>query len=132
MNLPKFSVENNVLLTIVLVTVLVLGTFSIARLPQEQFSEVPFFWVNIAVPFPGVSSGDIERSVVVKIEREMQGLDSLKRIQSVASDGLAIVRVEFDDGISNEEFARLFQDVRTRFSRVDLPDGNLPALVNDF
>ncbi|MCK7508753.1 MAG: efflux RND transporter permease subunit [Desulfobacterales bacterium] len=92
MNLPKFSTENSVLLTIVLVTVLVLGTFSIARMPQEQFSEVPFFWVNIAVPYPGVSAGDIERSVVVKIEREMQGIDSLKQIQSVASDGLAIVR----------------------------------------
>ncbi len=132
MNLPKFSTENNVLLTIVLVTVLVLGTFSIARMPQEQFSEVPFFWVNIAVPFPGVSAGDIERSVVVKIEREMQGIDNLKQIQSVASDGLAIVRVEFDDGISNDEFDRLFQDVRTRFGRVELPDGTLQALVDDF
>ncbi len=132
MNLPKFSTENSVLLTIVLVTVLVLGTFSIARMPQEQFSEVPFFWVNIAVPYPGVSAGDIERSVVVKVEREMQGLDSLKRIQSVASDGLAIVRVEFDDGISNDDFDRLFQDVRTRFGRVELPDGTLQALVDDF
>ncbi|HSV56223.1 MAG TPA: efflux RND transporter permease subunit, partial [Magnetospirillaceae bacterium] len=132
MNLPKFSTENSVLLTIVLVTVLVLGIFSIARMPQEQFSEVPFFWVNIMVPYPGVSAGDIERSVVVKIEREIQGIDSLKQIQSVASDGLAIVRVEFDDGISNDEFDRLFQDVRTRFSRVELPEGTLQAVVDDF
>lgn len=132
MNLPKFSTENNVLLSIILVTILVLGTFSIARMPQEQFSEVPFFWVNIAVPYPGVSAGDIERSVVVKIEQEMQGIDSLKQIQSVASDGLAIVRVEFDDGISNDEFESLFQDVRTRFTRVELPDGTLQALVDDF
>ena len=132
MNLPKFSTENSVLLTIVLATVLVLGGFSVARIPQEQFSEVPFFWVNIVVPYPGVSASDIERSVIVKVEREMQGVDSLKQIQSVASDGLAVVRVEFDDGISNDEFDRLFQDVRTRFSRVELPDGTLQALVDDF
>lgn len=132
MNIPKFSTENKVLLTIVLVTLLILGMFSIARMPQEQFSEVPFFWVNIAVPYPGVSSSDIERSIVLKVEREMQGLDKLKQIQSVASDGLAVVRVEFDDGISNAEFSRLFQDVRTRFSRVELPDGTLQALVDDF
>jgi multidrug efflux pump subunit AcrB len=131
-NLPKFSTENTVLLTIVLITVLVLGGFSIARMPQEQFSEVPFFWVNVIVPFPGASASDIEQSVTVKVEREMQGINSLKQIQSVTSDGLSVVRVEFDDGISNDEFERLFQDVRTRLARVNLPDGSLQALADDF
>ena len=132
MNLPKFSTENTVLLTIVLITVLVLGSFSVLRMPQEQFSEVPFFWVNVVVPYPGASASDIEQSVTIKIEREMQGLDSLKQIQSVTGDGLAVVRVEFDDGISNDEFARLFQDVRSRLSRVSLPDGALQAQADDF
>ncbi|MDX9898688.1 MAG: efflux RND transporter permease subunit [Spirochaetia bacterium] len=132
MNLPKFSTENTVLLSIVLVTVLVLGGFSVARMPQEQFSEVPFFWANIIVPYPGASSSDIEQSVTVKVEREMQGLKNLKQVQSVTSDGLAVIRVEFDDGISNDEFERLFQDVRTRLGKVGLPDGALQPLVDDF
>ena len=88
MSLPGFSTENTVLLTIVLITVLVLGNFSVLRMPQEQFSEVPFFWVNVVVPYPGASASDIEQSVTVKIEREMQGLDSLKQIQSVTGGGL--------------------------------------------
>lgn len=116
MNLPKFSTENTVLLSIVLITILALGAFSIARMPQEQFSEVPFFWVNVVVPFPGATAEDIERSVTIKVEQAMQGLKSLKQIQSVTSDGLSVTRVEFDDGISNDEFERLFQDVRTRVS----------------
>lgn len=132
MNLPKFSIDNHVLLNIVLVTLLALGAISISRLPQEQFSEVPFFWVNIAVPYPGASADDIERSVTVKIEQEMQGIDKLKQIQSVTSSGLAIVRVEFDDGITTSQFERLFQDVSTRFSRVSLPDGTLQAVISDF
>lgn len=132
MNLPKFSTENTVLLTIVLVTLLALGGFSVARMPQEQYSEVPFFWVNIVVPYPGASSSDIEQSVTVKVEREMQGLKSLKRVQSVTSDGLSVVRVEFDDGISNDEFERLFQDARTRLARVSLPDGALQPEAADF
>ena len=132
MNLPKFSIENTVLLSIVLITVLVLGSFSVLRMPQEQFSEVPFFWVNVVVPYPGASASDIEQSVTIKVEQEMQGLDSLKQIQSVTGDGLAVIRVEFDDGISNDEFARLFQDVRSRLSRVILPDGALQAQASDF
>ncbi|GAB1458143.1 hypothetical protein MASR2M48_34510 [Spirochaetota bacterium] len=131
MNLPKFSTENTVLLSIVLVTVLVLGGFSVARMPQEQFSEVPM-QIAVIVPYPGASSSDIEQSVTVKVEREMQGLKNLKQVQSVTSDGLAVIRVEFDDGISNDEFERLFQDVRTRLGKVGLPDGALQPLVDDF
>ena len=128
----KFSVRNPVLVNILMVTILVLGFFGLIRLPQEQFSEVPFFWVNIIVPYPGVSAEDIEKSVIVPIEEEMQGIEDLKQIQSVSSEGLAVVRVEFDDGISNEKFSTLFQDVRTRFGRVDLPEGTLKEIIDDF
>lgn len=132
MNIGTFSVRNPVLVNIAIVTILVLGAFSLQRLPREQFSEVPFFWVNIIVPYPGVSAEDIEKTVTISVENEMQGIDRLKQIQSVTSEGLSVVRVEFDDGISNDEFDRLFQDARTRFSRVVLPDGTLPALIDDF
>ena len=132
MNIGRFSVSNNVLLTILMITLIILGVFSMFQLPREQFSEVPFYWANIIVPYPGVSAEDVEAGVTVKIENEMDGLDELKRIQSVSSEGLSIVRVEFDDGISEQQFRTLFQDVQTRFSRVDLPDGTLNAVIDDF
>ena len=132
MNIGKFSVRNPVLINILIISILIFGLFSLHRLPREQFSEVPFFWVNIIIPYPGVSAEDIEKAVTVPVENEMQGIDQLKRIQSVSSEGLSIIRVEFDDGISNSEFISLFQDARTRFSKVVLPDGTLPALIDDF
>ncbi len=132
MNIGKFSVSNNVLLTILMVTLLVLGAFSMLQLPREQFSEVPFYWANIIVPYPGVSAEDVEASVTIRIENEMDGLDDLKRIQSVSSEGLCVIRIEFDDGIDDRQFKTLFQDVQTRLSGVDLPDGTLNPLVDDF
>ena len=69
MNFGKFSVNNSVLVNILMIAVLVLGALSLSRLPREQFSEVPFFWVNIAVPYPGVSAEDVEKSVTIKIKR---------------------------------------------------------------
>ena len=132
MNIGRFSVSNNVFLTVLMISLLVLGAFSMLQLPLEQFSEVPFYWVNIIVPYPGVSSEDVESSVSVKIENEMDGLDFLKRIQSVSSEGLSVVRVEFSDGISDQQFRTLYQDVQTRLARVNLPDGTLEPLVDDF
>jgi len=132
MNFGKFSVNNSVLINILMIAVLVLGALSLSRLPREQFSEVPFFWVNIAVPYPGVSAEDVEKSVTIKIENEMNGLDKLDEIVSITQEGLSIVRVEFDSGISNDEFDRLYQEVQTRFSKVDLPDGTLTPFIDDF
>jgi len=132
MTIGKFSVSNNVLLTILMVTLLILGAFSMLQLPREQFSEVPFYWANIIVPYPGVAAEDVESSITVKVENEMNGLNDLERIQSVSSEGLSVVRVEFDDGINDQQFRTLFQDVQTRLSRVDLPEGALTPLVDDF
>jgi len=132
MSVGSLSVRNPVLINILMVTLLVLGLFSVIRLPKEQFAEVPFYWVNITVPYPGVSAEDVEEAVTVEIEREMESLDELKRIQSVTREGLSLVRVEFDDGISNEKFERLYQEVQTRFSNVSLPDGTLDARLDDF
>jgi multidrug efflux pump subunit AcrB len=132
MNPGRFSVNNTVLVNILMVTFLVLGAFSLTRLPREQFAEVPFFWANILVPYPGVSAEDVEKTVTVKIENAFQGLKKVKQITSVTREGLALVRVEFEDGISNAEFARLFQEVQTKFGNVDLPAGTLAADIDEF
>ncbi len=112
MTIGRFSVTHTVLINILMVTILALGVFSLIRLPQEQFAEVPFFWVNVIVPYPGVSAEDMESSVTIPVENQFQGISRLKRISSTTSEGLSVVRVEFDDGISNDEFRTLYQERR--------------------
>lgn len=128
----KFSVTKPVLFNILMITVLALGLFSLISLPQEQFAEVPFYWVNVIVPYPGVAAEDMEASVTIPVENAFQGMDRLKQISSTTSEGLSVVRVEFDDGIDDQLFKALFQDAQTRFSQVTLPDGTLPAILDDF
>ncbi|MDZ7795429.1 MAG: efflux RND transporter permease subunit [Spirochaetia bacterium] len=132
MSIGSFSVRNPVLINILMVTLLVLGVFSVARLPKEQFSEVPFYWANIVVPYPGVSAEDVEETVTIPIENQYKDIEKLKRIQSVTSEGLSLVRIEFDDGISSREFDKLFQDVQTRFGKISLPEGTRQEEIDDF
>lgn len=132
MSIGSFSVRNPVLLNILMVSVLVLGWLSLSRLPREQFSEVPFYWVIINVPYPGTSPFDIERTVAVPIENQMEGLPRVKEIQSIIREGLAVVQVQFEEGMSREEFASLYSEVQTRFGRVELPEGTLEPVISDF
>ncbi|MCA1755304.1 MAG: efflux RND transporter permease subunit, partial [Spirochaeta sp.] len=132
MSIGKFSVANSVLVTIATVVILVLGLFSLRNLPQEQFSEVPFFSVNITVPYPGVAAEDVERNVTIPIEDEMQGLDRLDEVRSVSDEGISVVTLGFEQGVGPGEFDSLFQQVRNRFSNVNLPEGTLQASIEDF
>ncbi|NBK20699.1 MAG: efflux RND transporter permease subunit [Spirochaetia bacterium] len=131
-SIGRFSVTKPVLVNVLMITVLTLGILSLVRLPQEQFAEIPFFWVNVIVPYPGVGAEDLESSVTIPVENAFQGIDKLKKISSTTSEGLSVVRVEFDDGISKQEFKSLYQDAQTRFSQVSLPDGILTPIVDDF
>lgn len=132
MTIGSISVRNPVLVNLLMVLILIAGFFSLTRLPREQFAEVPFYFVNIVVPYPGVSAEDIEQSVTVRIENEMAGLDKLDEIQSVTTDGLARVTLQFDQGIGNDEFRSLFQDVQNRFSTISLPAGVLQPSISEF
>ncbi len=132
MSIGRFSVSNPVLVNILMVVILALGAVSVSRLPQEQFAEVPFYFVNITVPYPGVSAEDIERSVTVKVENEMSGLENLDQISSVSVEGLSQVLIQFDQGIDRPEFERLFQEIQNRFANVELPDDVLQESIEEF
>ena len=132
MTIGSFSVKNPVLINIVMVFVLVIGVVSVLRLPREQFSEIPFFFVFITVPYPGVAAEDVEQSVTVPIENEIAGLDSIDQVRSFTSEGFSQVQIQFDQGIDDDEFAALLQEVRNRFANLELPDGTLQATIDDF
>lgn len=132
MTIGSFSVRNSVLINILTVLILVAGLFSLNRLPQEQFAEIPFYFVNIIVPYPGVSAEDIEQNVTLRVENAMAGLQDLNEIQSTTTEGLSRVTLQFDQGLTDDEFRTRFQDVQNRFTNVDLPDGTLNATIDDF
>ncbi len=132
MNIGRFSVRNPVFLNILMVSLLALGALSLSRMPREQFSEVPFYWAVVTVPFPGASAEDVESLLTTAIENELQGIDRMDALRSVSEEGFCTVRVEFESNLDTDEFERLFQEVRTRFYNVTLPDGAGEGRVSDF
>jgi hypothetical protein len=132
MNIGKLSTANSVFVNIVTITLLLLGLLSVYRLPREQFVEVPFYWVIISVRYSGAPADEIEKTVTIKLEQELKNLPQLKRIQSSTTEGFALLRLEFRDGISSEEFGRLYQEAITRAGKVTLPTGADKPQIKDF
>ncbi len=132
MNLGRFSVKNPVLINISMIAILLLGIVSFLRLPRELESDVAFSWVFIAIPYPGVSAEEIEKNITIKVEDEISDVDKIKRIRSTTYEGLCFLQVEFEDDISDDEFRRVYQDLRAEFDKVPLPDDALDPQIDDF
>jgi multidrug efflux pump len=107
-------------LTMMVVLVLA-GLWSYVSIPKEADPDiqVPVFYVSI--PLQGISPEDSERLLIKPMEAELRGLDGLKEITSIASQGHASIILEFNTGIDQDAAA---QKVR---EKVDLAKAELPS-----
>jgi multidrug efflux pump len=106
---------------VLMVALLVAGVFSYINIPKEDSPDidVPIFYVSIAQQ--GISPEDAERLLVRPMETELRGLDGLKEITAIASEGHAGIVLEFDISFDKDE---ALADVR---DKVDAAKGELPA-----
>ncbi|WP_422375873.1 efflux RND transporter permease subunit [Roseibium sp.] len=106
---------------VLMLALLVAGVFSYISIPKEDSPDidVPVFYVSIAQQ--GISPEDAERLLIRPMETELRGLDGLKEITAIASEGHAGIVLEFDISFDKDE---AMADVR---DKVDTAKGELPA-----
>lgn len=100
---------------------IIIGVYCYIMLPRESDPDITIPNVFISTSYRGVSPTDIETSVTIEIEKKLKGLDGLKKIQSVSSEGLSSINVEF---ITDIDIDQALQDVK---DKVDEALGELPT-----
>lgn len=121
MNLPEFSVKKPITMTMIIVSVIVLGILGLKRLPLTFLPEFSSQSLRISVPYPSSSPQEVERLITRPIEDIMGTLAHLERISSTSSANESNVRLEFTPG-TDMDMASV--EVRDRLDRVraQLPD----------
>jgi len=116
------SVENPVLVNILMAMIIIVGIFAFLELPRELISEVKFNWVMIIVPYPGASSEEVEQLVVIPIEEEIQDVPDITEIVSTSSEGSGFIMAKF--GTIDDELFRIRKlDIQSEVEKVpNLPD----------
>lgn len=111
-------------MTLMLV-IIAAGVMSYIAIPKEANPDidVPVFYVSVGQN--GVSPEDAERLLVRPLETQLQGLDGLKEITAIASEGHAGVVLEFDIAFDKDE---AMADVRDRVSRAQ---AEMPTEANE-
>jgi multidrug efflux pump subunit AcrB len=114
------AVTNRISVLVLAAMILVFGMYSYSTLPRESSPDITIPYVFVSTYYKGVSSSDIESSITTQIEKKLKGLDQVKKIQSVSSEGLSQINIEFLPGTDIDDVLQKVKD-KVDESKNDLP-----------
>lgn len=97
-NIIRWFITNTVAANLLMVFILIAGFFTLSRLRMEVFPDITIPIINVSVIYPGASPEDIEESICVKVEEQVQGINGLKRITSSSNEGYGSINIEVENG----------------------------------
>jgi HAE1 family hydrophobic/amphiphilic exporter-1 len=117
-------IHRPVLSTVISLIIVFLGGISLTRLPVTQFPNISPPKVNITAEYPGANGELMIKSVIIPLERAINGVPGMKYIASDAgNDGACSIQVVFELGTDPNTAAVNVQN------RVASVTNKLPPLV---
>ncbi len=132
-NLSEWAITHRAL---VLFTILVLGVAGALSYLKLGRAEDPSFTIKVMVvnvAWPGATASEIQEQVADKIEKKLQELPYLDRVESYAQPGIAFIQVILSDRTPPAQVKDLWYQVRKKVSdiRGELPAGIIGPRFND-
>ncbi len=124
MAIYKTAINKPITTGLIFVAVIVLGLFSLSRLPIDQMPEMDPPYVTVMTTYAGANASEIETNITKIVENSLNSVDGLKNITSTSKDNISVVSLEFEWGSDIDE---ALNDIR---SFVDLLYDNLPDGVS--
>jgi len=115
------AVKKSLTVSVLAVLLIIFGVYCYKILPRESDPDITIPNVFVSTSYRGVSPTDIEATITIEIEKKLKGLDGLKTIKSVSSQGLSSINIEF---ITGTDIDKALQDVK---DKVDEALGELPG-----
>lgn len=124
MSLYETAVRKPVTTILVFVALIILGVFSLAKLPIDLYPEFQSNSIMVLTTYSGANSSDVETNVTKPLENVLNGVSNLKHISSRNKEGISIISLEFVEGV---DIAEATNDVR---DKLDMIANRLPEDVS--
>ena len=124
MAIYKTAIQKPITTGLIFVAVIIIGLFSLTRLPIDQLPEMDPPYITVMTTYAGANASEIETNITKLIENAVNSVDGLKNLTSTSKDNISVVTMEFEWGMNLDE---ALNDIR---SYVDLVYDNLPDGVS--
>ncbi len=110
MNLPALAVRRPITTFMILISVVVLGGLSAARLPLAFLPTLDIPFVAVIVPYPNSNPTQIEKAIARPLEEAFATLPDVKRMRSTSNADGCEVFMEFDWGLELDVIRTLVRE----------------------
>ncbi len=131
MSLYGAAVKRPIMTTLCFVAVVILGLFSLVKLPIDLLPDIETNTIMVITMYPGASAEDIEQNVTKPLENTLNSVEHLKHISSNSRENTSVITLEFEFGYDIDV---LTNDVRDKLDMVEssLPDGIMNPIIFKF
>ena len=128
MSMYEGAVKRPIMTTLCFVAVMILGLFSLSKLPVDLYPDIETNTILVITTYPGASASDIENNVTRPLENTLNAVEHLKHITSQSRENTSVITLEFEYGYDIEVMTN---DVRDKLDMISsmLPDeANTPII----
>ncbi|MGB0417723.1 MAG: efflux RND transporter permease subunit, partial [Acholeplasmataceae bacterium] len=118
--MSKYSVKRPITVLMGVLIIIVLGLFSITRLPLTLFPEVNLPFVVTVTSYPGASPEEIESAVSEPLEAAVSTIGNFSTVTSQSNENFAISFVTFQDGTNLDSVT---VELREIINNLTFPEG---------
>ena len=121
MSIYGSAVKRPIMTTLCFVAVLIMGLFSLSKLPIDLYPDIETNTIMVMTTYQGASAQDIEQNVTRPLENVLNSVSNLKHISSKSRENISVITLEFEYGY---DIDALTNDVRDKLDMVEsqLPD----------
>ena len=121
MSLYGSAVKRPIMTTLCFVAVVIMGLFSLSKLPIDLFPDIETNSIMVMTSYAGASAQDIEQNVTRPLENVLNSVENLKHITSNSRENISVITLEFEFG---NDIDVITNDVRDKLDMVasQLPD----------
>ena len=131
MSIYSSSVKRPVTVILIFVAVVIIGLFSLQKLPIDLYPDIDTNTIMVMTTYQGASAQDIEQNVTRPLENTLNSVEHLKHITSNSKENISIVTLEFEYGYNIDA---LTNDVRDKLDMISnyLPDESQTPIIFKF
>src|SRR5258708_36537480 len=132
-NLSGWAVSHPALILFLMIALGVAGFFSYQKLGRPEDPFCPVKIVNVSAIWPGATAAEMQMQVADPIEKKLQELPYIEKVQTYSKPSFTAMQVTFKDSTSPKDVPYLFYLLRKKLADVQgqLPAGLLGPVVND-
>lgn len=131
MILTKFSIQHYMAVVVMCVGIFLAGSSRYVDMPRENFPDVRIPVVSVTTTMTGANPIDVEISVTIPLETDLESIEGLKDLSSTSYEGISSIVLEFDPSLETEVALSRVRDAVDK-GKVNIPPDADEPVIKEF